>query len=103
MFVFIQFINIFMVNGGMKKLEMSGARKLITMRETLIAITWLYSHKTPTNTLPETNSEFAPKNGWLEYELPFLLGETAYFQGCLQGGYQISFVFCWSRYCCNVA
>ena len=24
-------------------------------------------------TLPETNSEFAPKNGWLEYD-PFLLG-----------------------------
>ncbi len=30
--------------------------------------------------LPETNSEFAPENGWLEYD-PFLLGQTAYFQG----------------------
>ena len=28
--------------------------------------------KSPT-TLPETNSKFAPKNGWLEYD-PFLLG-----------------------------
>ena len=34
-------------------------------------ISWIY-------TLPETN--IAPKNGWLEYD-PFLLGETAYFQG----------------------
>ena len=31
------------------------------------------------HTLHETNI-FAPKNGWLEYD-PFLLGQTAYFQG----------------------
>ena len=30
-------------------------------------------------TLPETNSKFAPKNGWLEYK-PFLFGMD-YFQG----------------------
>ena len=30
-------------------------------------------------TLPETNSKFAPKNGWLEYK-PFLLGRP-FFRG----------------------
>ena len=35
--------------------------------------------RTPvSNTLPETNSKFAPENGWLEYYFP--IGE-AYFQG----------------------
>ena len=29
-------------------------------------------------TLPETNSEFTPENGWLEYQFPFGM---AYFQG----------------------
>ena len=29
---------------------------------------------------PETNSEFTPENGWLEYELRFLLEQKAYFQ-----------------------
>ena len=29
---------------------------------------------------PETNSKFAPRNGWLEYD-PFLLGPSAYFHG----------------------
>ena len=28
-------------------------------------------------TLPETNSEFRPENGWLEYQFPFGM---AYFQ-----------------------
>ena len=32
------------------------------------------------STLPQTNSEFAPENGWLEYYFP--IGE-AYFQGLL--------------------
>ena len=31
-------------------------------------------------TLPETNSKFAPKNGWLEYD-PFLLGSRPIFRG----------------------
>ena len=31
-------------------------------------------------TLPETNSEFAPENGWLEYD-PFLLGKNGLFSG----------------------
>ena len=29
--------------------------------------------------LPESNSKFAPENGWLEYDR-FLVGQTAYFQ-----------------------
>ena len=33
----------------------------------------------PKNTLPETNSEFAPENGWLEDDR-FLLGQKAHFQ-----------------------
>ena len=33
------------------------------------------------HTLPETNSEFTPKNGWLEYFLLSYWGKTAYFQG----------------------
>ena len=32
-----------------------------------------------THTLPETNSEFTPENGWLEDD-PFLWGQKAYFQ-----------------------
>ena len=35
-------------------------------------------------TLPETNSRFAPENGWLEYDR-FLLGQTAYFHGLWEG------------------
>ena len=38
-----------------------------------------YCEITQLTTLPETNSQFAPENGWLEYK-PFLLGPSAYFQ-----------------------
>ena len=31
-------------------------------------------------TLPKTNSEFSPKNAWLEYD-PFLLGFGNFFRG----------------------
>ena len=36
-------------------------------------------------TLPETNSEFTPENGWLEYK-PFLLGF-----GLFSGAFAVSF------------
>ena len=38
----------------------------------------------PETTLPETNSKFAPENGWLEYSFPFgmtyLQGRTVSFR-----------------------
>ena len=41
-------------------------------------MSWVYlTYPNP----PEVfNSEFTPKNGWLQYD-PVLLGKTAYFQG----------------------
>ena len=33
------------------------------------------------DTPPETNSEFTPENGWLEYETRFLLGRLGLFSG----------------------
>ena len=38
------------------------------------------------DTLPETNSKFAPENGWLEYK-PFLLGRL----GLFSGAFDVSF------------
>ena len=32
-------------------------------------------------TIPETNSKFAPENGWLEYCTCFLLGRLGLFSG----------------------
>ena len=40
---------------------------------------WLISNYV-TIILPKTNSKFAPKNGWLEYD-PFLLGFRPIFRG----------------------
>ena len=34
-------------------------------------------------TLPETNSKFAPENGWLEYDEIFLLGQKSLFSVAL--------------------
>ena len=31
---------------------------------------------------PETNSEFTPENGWLEYSFPFGMGQTVTFREC---------------------
>ena len=39
-------------------------------------------------TLPETNSEFTPENGWLEYQFPFGMaffqGRTVSFRECIE-------------------
>ena len=40
-------------------------------------------------TLPETNSEFAPENGWLEYK-PFLLGRPIFRGELLVSGRVVS-------------
>ena len=48
---------------------------------------WLHDLK---NTLPETNSEFAPENGWLEDEFPF---EIASWQVLLL---LVSGTICWN-------